>query len=489
MEPRPQENVYLEQVLQQQEKVDFELRKRAAPGPGAPLQAPRQGRRAAPGPGNGAPSGVDYRVTGVLFWKTVVVPPNVYVVHTRRGRAEPAHIGLGISFRFNPYTDAFLVIPAAMQTIIINAPCICIERQGILVQAYVQWIIDDIRTAYRKLDFSDPEDPMRIVNVQLREQAEAAIKDKVSTMGIDEVLSDKQPIIEELTHRLRAVAEGSRPGEADSSGLGLKIVTVQIKEAVVSSTRLWENLQAPFRAERQKVARMADLEAQAQIAARELEQRQARETASLQTESELAELRARAERAVYDREQAERSRRHELEQLAERRAVLERNDTELSRRSAELKLTLESVNLEERRIEAELAHLELLTRQDAAVAGRDLTRAGAEVELEKLRHEAAARRAERDLALERLRRAIENDVTEGLLKRHLIESLPEIASALPAPKELRNVNVGADVSAGTTSQLVGFLASALSVADAALDGRKRGASGSTGETARVEPGR
>src|SRR6202040_3194493 len=169
-------------------------------------------------------------------------------------------IGLGISFRFNPYRDAFLLIPAAMQTIVINARCICTERQGILVQAYVQWIIDDINTAYRRLDFSDPEDPMRIVNVQLREQAEAAIKDKVATMSIDAVLSDKQPIIDELTHRLRMVAEGSREGNG-TSGLGLKIVTVQIKEAVVSSTRLWENLQKPFRAEQGRLASLAELAA------------------------------------------------------------------------------------------------------------------------------------------------------------------------------------------------------------------------------------
>jgi hypothetical protein len=83
---------------------------------------------------------------------------------------------------------------------------------------------------------------MRVVNVQLREQAEAAIKDKVATMGIDEVLSDKQPIIEELTARLRSVAEGE--GGSDK-GLGLRIVAVQIKEAVVSSKRVWENLQKP----------------------------------------------------------------------------------------------------------------------------------------------------------------------------------------------------------------------------------------------------
>ncbi len=173
-------------------------------------------------------SSVNYRITGWLRWQTVVVPPNVYVVHTRRGHDEPLHVGLGVSFRFNPYTDSFLVIPAAVQTLLISAKCICAERQGVLVQAYVQWIVEDVRTAYRKLDFSDPRDPMRIVNIQLREQAEAAIKDKVATMSIDDILTDKQPIIEELTYRLRIVAEGSRES-GEPSGLGLKIVTVQIK--------------------------------------------------------------------------------------------------------------------------------------------------------------------------------------------------------------------------------------------------------------------
>ena len=132
-------------------------------------------------------------------------------IHTRRGHDKPLHIGLGVSFGYNPAKDSFLVVPGTMQTIMINAYCICKELQGLLVQGYVQWIIADFATAYKKLDFTDIEDPMRVVNVQLREQAEAAIKDKVATIGIDDVLSDKQPIIEELTARLRSVAEGLGP--------------------------------------------------------------------------------------------------------------------------------------------------------------------------------------------------------------------------------------------------------------------------------------
>ncbi|MBN1890582.1 MAG: hypothetical protein JW850_21490, partial [Thermoflexales bacterium] len=118
---------------------------------------------------------IHVREVGAWPFKRVIVPPNVYVVHTRLGHTEPVTIGQGLSFRYNPYTDAYLVVPAAMQTIGIIANSISREKQGINVLAYVQWQINDFATAYRKLDFSDLRDPLGIVNAQLREQAEAAI--------------------------------------------------------------------------------------------------------------------------------------------------------------------------------------------------------------------------------------------------------------------------------------------------------------------------
>jgi flotillin len=218
-EPR---NLYLEQVKVQQQQLEVDLKSNR----NNDFRIQRSRRLA--GEGGPVGGGVDVRVTGFWRWKTVVVPPNVYVVHTRRGYKDPLHLGLGVSFRYNPYTDAFLAVPAAMQTILLSAYCVCKDLQGFVVQGYVQWIIDDFALAYKKLDFTDTLDPMKVVTVQLREQAEAAIKDKVTTMHIDDVLSDKQPIIQELTARLRKVAEG----EGEDSGLGLRIVTVQIKEAI-----------------------------------------------------------------------------------------------------------------------------------------------------------------------------------------------------------------------------------------------------------------
>ena len=446
------DNAYLGEVLQQQQKVEMELyKRRAGPGPApAPAAAPlRSAMHKAPSAPTGAEKlvpleeagtdrAIDCRVTGWWLWKTVVVPPNVYVVHTRRGRSEPLHIGMGVSFRFNPRTDAFLVIPAVMQTIVINARCICVERQGILVQAYLQWIIDDVATAYRKLDFSDTDDPVRIVNVQLREQAEAAIKDKVATMHIDDVLADKQPIIEELTHRLRLVAEGSRD-HAPGSGLGLKIVTVQIKEAVVSSTSLWQNLQRPFRVEREKVARMAELETERQIAERELQIRQTRESAEMAAQQEL------------ERQQA----------LKERAELLERNATEKAKYEAELDLALKSMEIGRRKLDAELQAVAERKRLESAEAELARLRTEHQNALAELTSASAAVVARQQLEELKGRRAVENDVSEGSLKAQMITALPAIADKLPVPNELKSVQISGD-SSGAAS-LVGLVEGLLAV--------------------------
>ncbi len=390
-------NAYLEQVVQEKAQLEEDLkigaRKRK-------MVAPRSGEVLDEGGGNN----LGVRITGFWRWRNVIVPPSCYAVHTRRGYEEPLHIGLGVSFRFNPLTDAFLVVPAAMQTIIIQANSICSERQGIVVQGYVQWIIDDFATAFKKLDLTDPDEPMRVVNVQLREQAEAAIKDKVATMSIDEVLADKQPIIQELTARLRHVAEGEGNGE----GLGLRIVTVQIKEAIVSSPRVWESLQRPFRAERAKEARLAELAAEAIVREREIE-----------TASARAALEAKAEAERFAREQAARIERARLEAEALEQTIAHQRQ----------KLALEA-ELERAQLEHELAR-------------------------ERLRLEAVRLEEEQAIALLALRRKVENELSPQALEMALIQSLPAVAKELPKPE--RSIVIGTDGVGALASSIRGLL--------------------------------
>jgi hypothetical protein len=312
-----------------------------------------------------------------------------------------------------------------MQTILINAFCICRELQGLVVQAYVQWIIHDFGTAYRKLDFSDADDPMRLVNLQLKEQAEAAVKDKVATMSVHEVLSDKQPIVEELTARLRAMAEGE--GESNR-GLGLRIVTVQIKEAIVSSARLWENLQKPFRAEQGRIARLAELAAEGSVAERELEASRVQQTQQIETERELDDLRARTGAAAFDRESAERLRRTQTEHEATRRLAELTNET-----------TLHELRLQQERGEQELA-----AGRERAEREHELARLALEGQLALDRSRTDADHARALLELERVRQraAIDNEASPESLQGRLIDALPQIVAELPKPDELRAVTIG-----------------------------------------------
>ncbi|TDD39211.1 hypothetical protein E1287_03670 [Actinomadura sp. KC06] len=465
-----QGNTYLEKVVAQQAVLEDDLRSRRsappapagiAPPPPGPIAKRHQALAGAPAGDGPAPGPVDVRISGFWRWKNVLVPPNAFVVHTRRGRDEPLHIGLGVSFRFNPSTDSFLVVPGAAQTILINAYCICRELQGVLVQGYVQWIIQDFGTAYRKLDFAAADDPMRLVNLQLREQAEAAIKDKVSTMGVRDVLSDKQPIIEELTARLRAVAEGE---DTSDQGLGLRIVTVQIKEAVVSSSRLWENLQKPYRAEQGQIARLAELEAEEAVAQREMAAARIKETQRLEHERELAELRARNESQLFDTEAAEKLRRTKREHDDSREVAELQTET-----------TRHALRMERERHEEEAETGRLRAERDHELAR---LRAEGENALAGMRARSRHEQALLDLEREGARAAIENDRTPAAVQTRLIASLPDIMAKLPKPDELRTVTVnGADQTsvAGLLTQLTAVVGALRAAADGtATDGRGPG---------------
>jgi regulator of protease activity HflC (stomatin/prohibitin superfamily) len=348
-----------------------------------------------------------------------------------------------VSFRYRPATDSFLVVPGAMQTILMNAFCICSELQGILVQAYVQWIIEDFGVAYRKLDFSDPEDPMRLVNLQLREQAEAAIKDKVATMSVHEVLSDRQPIIEELTSRLRGVAEGA--GEAEA-GLGLRIVTVQIKEAVVSSKTLWENLQKPFRSEQGRLAALATLAAESVITDSRMAEARKQETRRLSDERELSELRALNGAREFDRDTSEQSRRDEQTQTNARKAADEAHRTRLHT------LALERERHEQ---ESVMARLRLEEEQELS-----RLRLEAELAQTRARHTAEHERQLMELERERVRAEIANARSAAALQAELIGRLPQIVEKLPAPSEYKAVSVGG-VDSGSLAGIVAQVSAVL----------------------------
>lgn len=422
-------NVFMEQnIVQQREAEQPPMAEAPAPLPAtlsaggplppAPGYAPQPARSAPPPPSGLKTSEelqlekepIRVRETGFWMFKRIIVPPNAYVVHTRLGRKEPVTLGLGVSFNYNPYTDAYLVVPAAMQTIGIVANCISQEKQGINILAYVQWQINDFGVAYKKLDFSDSRDPLGIVNAQLREQAEAGIKDKIATMSVQEVLADKEPIIEELTSRLKTVAEG-RGGD---EGLGIKIVTVQIKEALVSSQRLWEHLQAPFRYDQEKTARISYLLAQDEIRQKELENRQVAETSEAETMVAIERIKQSKQTEALQIKLAEEGTRFTREQETARQKIQLEEQTTLTRRESEQRLRIQAAEDEqamklallrreqEEALERARLDAEARARQKALQVEQALKELAEEIRLAEAQLQADQQRLERETTLQTL---------------------------------------------------------------------------------------
>ncbi|MBF0225316.1 MAG: hypothetical protein HQK76_07660 [Desulfobacterales bacterium] len=442
------------------------------------------------------------RETGFWIWKKIIVPPNAYVIHTRLGTKEPVTIGLGTSFKYNPYTDSYLVVPAAMQTIGVVANCITQEKQGINVLAYVQWQIDDFSIACRKLDLSDKNDPLGIVNAQLGEQAEAAIKDKIATMSVEEVLTDKAPIIEELTTRLKTVSEGrNKGGNISDEGLGIKIVTVQIREAIVSSEKLWKDLQTPFRHQQEKIAKMSYLGMKSEIEQKELEIRKITEQNQAETrvvlekikqtkETEALELKLSEETIRFTKEQESIQKKVKLEEqslmskneseqrLKTQKAKIEQElsleqekrekDSRTQKKTMEIEEILhaiaEEVRLSEKKLEAERKRLSqemelkklesqynlMIQEQENALKEKHLeTHLNAQrkekftnLEIEEKTQNLKFAMTQKSIEMERLLQEIKNMVNEKDLFKTLIETLPELAEKMPQIHEFKVFQTG-----------------------------------------------
>ena len=192
--------------------------------------------------------------------------------------------------------------------------------------------------------------------------------------------------------------------------------------AVVSSARLWDNLQRPFRAEQEKTARLAQLASEKAVQAQELADRKEREIAELQAERELSQARHLAE--------------------------------------------LERMKTRTREMEDEAA-------VDAATARQLMSRMLGDLERTNKAHAASHDRELLDLQRLGARRAIENDVSADRVRERLVELLPEIASKLPVPQRLEQIDISTDGdTAPGGAQAIGGLFAILRRALTRFDGEK-----------------
>ncbi len=332
-------------------------------------------------------------------WGFVIAKPSEYLIHVRGGRLRERSSGQGATCFKLPW-DSVAIVPTSLQRLAFRADQITTEKVGVEVVGLAVYRIVEPRVAFRVLNFSYPERAQQKLEHTLGAMCVGATRRLVANLGVEQCLSKrKSALADELLAEVAPVVGGSGSVEDSTHrGWGIVVDTIEIQEVRVLSGRVFEAMQAPYRAALDREARQARADAERAVALAE--------TAAKQ---EIDEARRAAEASLREREAQAEIDAHALRTEAQqRRVALARFEREAT--------------LEARRAEAEIALVE--------------GRARSEVEL-------AAARAER----ERL---------EGRARLAIAEQLPALAAAVGERiGEVKVVQIGGDGNAfGSIAQAV-----------------------------------
>ncbi|OQY45839.1 MAG: hypothetical protein B6242_09365 [Anaerolineaceae bacterium 4572_78] len=250
-------------------------------------------------------------------------------------------------------------------------------------------------------------------------------------------IANKAPIIEELTTRLKAVSEGRQHGGDEvSEGLGIKIVTVQIREALVSSQRLWQDLQTPFRHQQEKIARMSSLTMQQDIHQKELETKRLSETRETETMVAIEQIKETKKTEALELRLSQEDIRTAKEQESIRQDVKVEEETTAMQRDSEERLQNQSAKIEQTRklaalqrtneemLKRTLLETETKSRQKSLLIEQELHVITEENRLAEKQVESQQKRLGEEATLKKLesenRLALQKQ--EDMLKQQIIES-------------------------------------------------------------------
>ncbi len=407
-----------------------------------------------------------------------------FVLHFRRGKLR--NKSYGGSFFLLPVFDKYVVLSTAIQQVEIHAQekVITRENQPVIVNGLLVWRIIDPEAAYRAIGSQYGRNAMLGLNKTLEQIVESIIRTTVAKLTIDEVLRERQIIVEAITKELFGVV----------SDWGISIETVEVVQVELTNSTLFQHLQAKFEQEARKRAMEITIETDRELEQKRIEQNFEVEKIKAERELELrlyrAELEEKAKKRELERDKqivemqkqvelAETQKQREvqtLEQLKEKEvgelsrlkevefAKLERekelSEAKIAKQTKEIKAETQFI---ERTKAAEAKKLELIKTQIQVAAEKELREAQAHVEAIRLQTEAEARKikmmaeaeAERKrkiaqatrealLAEAEGKKAVllaeaeglaekvraQQQINEAMLMKELILQLPEIAKSI-----------------------------------------------------------
>jgi regulator of protease activity HflC (stomatin/prohibitin superfamily) len=242
----------------------------------------------------------------------VSINPDEFVIHYGRG-GRIKHTGRGVSFFCWP-GETYIAVPSTIRDVNYVADQITCEKQGVRVQGFLAYRIDDFQLAYQTLDLKsrsarvlmsaekcieatdystktsettynlDPNDRLAKTDLILRRLAESVVRHEVSNKTVEQMIGEREAVIESMKEQIAPTV----------AKWGLVIETIEFTEVWIRSKTLFQDMQAEYRNEVRKKAEQSTCETERQVTETRLENE--REIARLNAEAQ------REERIVASRE-------------------------------------------------------------------------------------------------------------------------------------------------------------------------------------------
>lgn len=332
------------------------------------------------------------KLGGVFFTGAL---PNEYLVPVGKKNVKPVLGGKKFSL-FQKY----LRVPAYVQKLKFFTDNANIDYQGIGIEGYASWRIDPENPAISisTLDFFDETNPMEKTNESLKTICIEAVRHVIANMSIEQALKNKDEIADNLKNQLREVEKK----------WGIVFDQVGIEKVTIMSDKVFKDLQSNFR---NKI-------------------RQESERKRINTDREIAKESNAAN---------EKTKLEEIETLQKIEIIRIENETKIKHRNIEENKIIAE---KERQIREENFRKEQEFKLEKEQKEYDLTVLQKELELKihqneiklletKFKVEEAKNSiSEKEIAIQKLRKELEQLYSEKELSARFIEQLPEIFASI-----------------------------------------------------------
>lgn len=305
--------------------------------------------------------------------------PNEWMLVIEDGEQSRASVGLR---HFRTLMQTCVRFPSSMQDVTFEAEQVTKEVQGVRIKGFATWTIfrneDGPYRAYRTFDGLSPAG-QQMANNQLGKLTESILRNMVSNLTIQEVLTQRDLLRKNAKEQLLDITKG----------WGIWIETVEITDVRISSGSLFSNLQAEFR---QKTR----LEA---------------EQIKMSTEKELTDARRINEVEMQESRELADTRKFEIQQGQQ----IAREQRKFQSQQEQHKIKLQQMeqnkeyNLNRTRTDNEVNEANELASQSLATIKQDYTL------------ETTRKKKEHDRAMKELDLAVENNLTPNNMKVRMLK--------------------------------------------------------------------